>query len=127
MFKAGLNETCEALKAVRIDGGTTCHQPLPGRAMAPDRHSPSPGGVCEASSTRSRSRQDRVDAGVAERTRHAYQWSSDMPPRTSGSEEFWSGGGPSRMLTKLGAGIWRTGGAFGSPVHTPVCARIADK
>jgi hypothetical protein len=31
------------------------------------------------------------------------------------------------MSTKPGAGIWRTGGAFGSPVHTLFCARISDK
>jgi hypothetical protein len=31
------------------------------------------------------------------------------------------------MSTKPGAGIWRTGGAFGSPIHTLVCAHIADK
>jgi hypothetical protein len=31
------------------------------------------------------------------------------------------------MSTKPGAGIWRTGGAFGSPIHTLFCARIADK
>jgi hypothetical protein len=30
------------------------------------------------------------------------------------------------MLTKLGAGIWRTGGAFGSPIHTLFRARTAD-
>ena len=30
------------------------------------------------------------------------------------------------MLTKPGAGIWRTGGAFGSPIHTLFRARTAD-
>ena len=155
MSKAGLNETCETLETVRIDGGTgcnvpskyrdyrgrlkvrnhvhanstggssalfhghqnesrssvlelpappvarlarrqsTCHQPLPRRARTPERHSPLPGGVCEASSTRSRSRKGRVGVVEAERIRRACQWSSDTPPRTSGSVEFWSGEGPS--------------------------------
>ena len=31
------------------------------------------------------------------------------------------------MSTKPGDGIWRTGGAFGSPIHTLFCARISDK
>ena len=30
------------------------------------------------------------------------------------------------MLTKPGAGIWRTGGAFGSPIHTLFRARTSD-
>ena len=32
-----------------------------------------------------------------------------------------------RMSTKPGAGIWRTGGAFGSPIHTLSRVRIVDK
>ena len=31
------------------------------------------------------------------------------------------------MSMKPGAGIWRTGGAFGSPIHTLFRARTADK
>jgi len=60
------------------------------------------------------------------RTRHACPWSSDTPPRTSGSVESWSGEGLSRMSTKPGAGIGRIGDALASPIHTLFRARIAD-
>jgi hypothetical protein len=42
-----------------------CHQPLPHRTAVPELHSPSPDGVCEATSRRFRNRTGRVAFGVA--------------------------------------------------------------
>ena len=69
LFHCHQNESCSPVLELSASSETrlarrqpTCHQPLPRRATAPEPHSPSPGGVCEASSTRSRNRKDRVDA-----------------------------------------------------------------
>src|SRR5271157_5557727 len=75
---------------------------------------------------RSRSRSGPVDAAEVGRTRRAGQWSSDMPPRTSRSEESSSDGGWSQMSTRPGSDTCSTDGAVGSPTHRLSYARIAD-
>jgi hypothetical protein len=61
------NRSKRALAARLARRQPTCHQPLLA-AGARESHSPSPGGVCAASSTRSRNSKDRVDAVEAGRT-----------------------------------------------------------
>src|SRR5436309_13301925 len=66
-------------------------QLLPRRVTAPELHSPSLGGVCEASSRQSHNRTGRVAVAGARRTHRAYRCAPDRRPKTNASGEFESG------------------------------------
>src|SRR5260370_5866530 len=103
------------------------HQLLHRRTAATELHWPSPGGACAAASKRSHNRTDRVAAAQERQNPHACRWSSDKPPRTSGSAGSWSCAEPSRLSAKLGDGSLHTATVVDSPGRTLADLRIGGR